>query len=93
MWRGMKYRDIIADVFERLALRDRGRVIWLIMQINYALPASKFERIPRFERAAATAVVIKELPREKRSPETHLAEREVGMRSNEWLLPRVLNYC
>lgn len=35
------------------------------------------------------AVVIKEFSFEKRSPETHLAaERELGMRSNEWSFAR-----
>lgn len=52
----------------------------------------------RFEKAGVKddggggAIVIKEFSREKRSPETRSAEREVGMRSNEWLLPGVLNY-
>lgn len=49
----------------------------------------------RFEKAGVkdgrTAAVIKEFPLEKRSPETRLVEREVGMRSNEWLLLEVLN--
>lgn len=60
-------------------------------------PASKFESTVRFEKAGVkdgagrTAVVIKEFSLEKRSPETRLVEREVGMRSNEWLLLGVLN--
>lgn len=48
----------------------------------------------QFEKAAGVkdgAAVIKEFSLEKRSPETRLVVREVGMRSNEWLLLGVLN--
>lgn len=72
------------------------------MKINceHAISFSKFESIitrksrrkNRQVGSTRTAVVIKEFSLEKRSLETHLVKREVGMWPNEWLLLGVLNY-
>lgn len=99
-----KRRRLASNILTHLrevTLREAAGIIRLIMEINceHALfPFSKFEsnrairksqrKRRRWWSGGDGAVVIKEFSLEKRSPETRSA---VGMRSNEWLLPGVLN--
>lgn len=86
------------SAFETVAVREAAGIIWVIIEINCEHALSRFEirgqpcdsKKPAVENGGG-AVVIKEFSLEKRSPETRSMEREVGMRSNEWLLLGVLN--